>query len=93
MGIAPRCTAAERSLSRSRSVCRGLSCEAIGDQHGYRHTPDERRRHDQLLTDCTQRVGAPVVEAALRRGATLGIAEIAELTSVSNPPTIASATG
>ena len=67
--------------------------EAIGDQHGYRHTPDERRRHDQLLTDCTQRVGAPVVEAALRRGATLGIAEIAELASVSNPPTIASARG
>jgi hypothetical protein len=36
-------------------------------------------------------VGAPVVEAALRCGATLDIAEIAELASGSNPHTVASA--
>jgi hypothetical protein len=65
--------------------------EAIGAEHGYRHTPDERRRHEQMLTECIERVGAPVVEAALRRGASLGAVEIADVASISSSPLVPSA--
>jgi hypothetical protein len=77
-----------RSLAESYRADAQTACtlvgvaEAIGAEHGYHHTPDERRRHDELLTECAEQVGAAVVEEALLRGATLGVAAIGELTGV-----------
>jgi hypothetical protein len=83
---------AESCREDAQTACTLLGvAEAIGDQHGYRHTPEEHRRYDELLTDCTERAGAPVVEAALCRGATLDFAEIAELASGSKARPITSA--
>jgi hypothetical protein len=59
--------------------------EAIGERHGYRHTPDEHRRHIELLTDCTHRAGGAVVDAAVRRGSALDATQVAELAEIPLP--------
>ena len=76
---------AESSHEDAETACTLIAvAEAIGAKHGYRNTPEERRRHEQLLTECTQRVGAAAVAAALLRGATLGNAAIGELAAVAH---------
>jgi len=76
---------AESSHDDAETACTLLGvAEAIGTQHGYHQTPDERRRHEQLLAECTQRAGAPLVQEALLRGANLGIAGVGELAAVAN---------